>query len=138
MQTTGVNSDTLDRFIDGWSTTMVDIWHEKMQMLDVHDTGALMQSVQALPVARQQGMVVISHRFLTYGLYVDAGVGREMGGNRNERGQLVGANGEKIKIRRQAKPWFTPKRFASVAKLRTAVADIYGRSVADTIISALR
>ncbi len=131
-------NDTAERFVDGWAEMMVQIWQEKIALLDINDTGALMRSVQALPVARQQGMVVIQHRFLTYGLYVDAGVGREMGGHRNERGQLVGSSGQKIKIRRRAKPWFSPKRFASLAKLRGTVAEIYGRAAADAIVSVLR
>lgn len=127
----------LKRFVSGWSEMMVEIWQEKLIMLEVRDTGALLQSVQELPIKSVQGVTIISHKFLEYGLYVDAGTGKEFGSNRNEKGQLVGKNGEKITVVRQAKPWFSPKRFSSFLKLRDTVAEIYGKEVAKTVVSIL-
>ncbi len=136
MQKNGTNN--LQSFVSGWSEMMVDIWQEKLVMLNVHHTGALLQSVEALPIQHIQGVTVIPHKFLEYGIYVDRGTGREFSGQRNERGQLVGRNGKKTTVVREPRPWFATKRFASIMKLRETVGEIYGRQVAERVISTLR
>lgn len=136
MQTNGLTE--LNTFVSGWSQMMVEIWQEKLIQLNVRDTGALFDSVVAMPIVSVAGVITIPHKFLEYGIYVDAGTGREFGGARNQNGQLVGKNGEKKTINREAKEWFRVKRFASVRKLAEATAEIFGEKVRNTVVSTLK
>lgn len=56
-----------------WASFMVEIWREKMEKLQVNDTGALRASLQELVTTGE--VTTIEHRFMQYGLYVAAGVG---------------------------------------------------------------
>ena len=58
----------------GWSKMMVDIWREKIQQLNITDSGALRDSMQELVTTGQ--VTTIEHKFLQYGLFVAAGVGK--------------------------------------------------------------
>ena len=58
----------------GWSKMMVDIWREKIQQLNIDDSGALRDSMQELVSTGQ--VTTIEHKFLQYGLFVAAGVGK--------------------------------------------------------------
>ena len=58
----------------GWSKMMVDIWREKLQQLNITDSGALHDSMQELVTTGQ--VTTIEHKFLQYGLFVAAGVGK--------------------------------------------------------------
>ena len=65
----------VDQWIDGWSEKMIEIWREKQLDLDVHDTGALAQSMTA--DAMHEGLSAhIVLEFLQYGAYQAMGVGR--------------------------------------------------------------
>ncbi|MBR3521038.1 MAG: hypothetical protein IKM76_11610 [Prevotella sp.] len=52
---------------------MLDIWREKIQQLNVIDTGALRDSLQELVTTGH--VTTIEHKFLQYGIFVAAGVG---------------------------------------------------------------
>ncbi len=67
------NSRELERYERGWSKMMVDIWREKIQQLNISDTGALRDSMTELVTTGQ--VTTIEHKFLQYGLFVAAGVG---------------------------------------------------------------
>lgn len=62
----------IDAFNRGWARFLVDILQEQIDKLSVGDTGKLRKSIDhAL-----HGTDTIEHKFLLYGLYVAAGVGK--------------------------------------------------------------
>lgn len=110
-----------EKFVEGWNNTMVDIWIERIRLLDVVDTGALLASPLQLPV-RADGRfydITLSQTFLEYGLWQDLGTGREVPiGNPGDIGR------DKVRERRR---WFSTKYYSSIMKLR----DFMGRSLGD-------
>lgn len=110
-----------EKFVEGWNKTMVDIWIERIRLLDVVDTGALLASPLKLPV-RADGRfydITLSQTFLEYGLWQDLGTGREVPiGNPGDIGR------DKVRERRR---WFSTKYYSSIMKLR----DFMGRSLGD-------
>lgn len=110
-----------EKFVEGWNNTMVDIWIERIRLLDVVDTGALRASPLELPV-RADGRfydITLSQTFLEYGLWQDLGTGREV---------PIGNPGniERPKVRERRR-WFSTKYYSSIMKLR----DFMGRSLGD-------
>ena len=71
-----IPEEELKRFEEGWTKMMVTIWHEKLQLLGVHDTDALRNSIEAKALL-EGAKKSIEHSFLAYGQYVDDGTGRE-------------------------------------------------------------
>lgn len=65
--------EELERYERGWSKMMIDIWREKIQQLNINDSGALQNSMEELVTTGQ--VTTIEHKFLQYGLFVAAGVG---------------------------------------------------------------
>ena len=53
---------------------MIDIWREKIVQMNITDSGALQGSLQELVTTGQ--VTTIEHKFLQYGLFVAAGVGK--------------------------------------------------------------
>ena len=68
------NQSELEQYERGWSRMMTDIWREKIQQLNITDSGALQGSLQELVTTGQ--VTTIEHKFLQYGLFVAAGVGK--------------------------------------------------------------
>lgn len=146
-----------EKYILAFNSTMIQIWQERITLLDVIDTGALLSSPISLPV-RADGRffeVTLSQSFLEYGLWQDYGVGRETpkgmkanssvwseesthaiaeerpsGSFRTPCGDLARAK------KRQRRPWFSRKYYASVLNLRDFLGDNIGKEfqgiIADT------
>ncbi len=66
--------DELEQYERGWSRMMIDIWREKIIQLNITDSGALQQSFEEVVTTGQ--VTTIEHKFLQYGLFVAAGVGK--------------------------------------------------------------
>ena len=64
----------IEQYERGWSRMMLDIWREKIVQLNITDSGALQGSLQELVTTGQ--VTTIEHKFLQYGLFVAAGVGK--------------------------------------------------------------
>ena len=118
------------KYIEAFNATMIQIWQERITLLDVIDTAALLHSPLALPV-RADGRffeVSLSQEFIEYGLWQDYGVGRE-----TPRGNSGDIGRKKVRKRR---PWFSKKYYASVMNLRDFLADNIGHEfqgiIADT------
>lgn len=62
----------IDAYNRGWARFLVDILQEQIDKLSVSDTGSLKQSIEYAI----DGTDTIKHKFLMYGLYVSAGVGK--------------------------------------------------------------
>jgi hypothetical protein len=101
-----------EKYVLAFNDTMLKIWQEQITLLDVIDTGHLLNSVKALPV-RADGCFVeigLSQLFTEYGLWQDFGTGKEIPrGNHGDIGR------EKKRI---AKKWFSKKYYASVMNIR--------------------
>lgn len=121
--------ERLRQFEDGWSDQMIEIWREKLEQLGIIDTGALYRSLTG-KVSRAD-VTTIEHRFLEYGIYVERGVGREMGGERDSAGHLLSLDAVRRIDRgmgepRKRKPWFARKYIASIMKLGEVERDAFG------------
>jgi len=68
------NRSELEHYERGWSKMMIDIWREKIQQMNINDSGALRDSMEELVSTGQ--VTTIEHKFLQYGLFVAAGVGK--------------------------------------------------------------
>ena len=109
---------------------MIDIWKERITMLDVRDTDALLNSPISLST-RHDGRffeVQLSQEFLEYGLWQDYGVGRE-----TPRGNSGDIGRKKV---RQRRPWFSKKYFASVMNIKEFYADNLGHEFQGIIADA--
>ena len=109
-----------EKYLIGWNNTMIDIWKERIELLGVVDTGALLRSPIQLPI-RADGRfydVNLSQTFLEYGLWQDLGTGREVPiGNPGDIGR------DKVRERRR---WFSSKYYSSVLRLRDFMAQSLG------------
>lgn len=99
---------------------MARIWCERIRLLGVIDTGALLGSPLQLPVMADGRFydITLSQTFLEYGLWQDLGTGREVPiGNPGDIGR------EKKRERRR---WFSTKYYSSIMKLRDFMAQSLG------------
>lgn len=108
------------QYLEAFDDTMVAIWLEKIQKLGIVDTGALRSSVRALPpiIVSERMRFMLTQEFLEYGLYVDAGTGREV-----YRGNPGDIGRPKV---RERKEWFSKKYYASVMNLKEFMAESAG------------
>lgn len=122
--------DARQKYILAFNTTMLQIWKERITLLEVIDTGLLLRSPLALPVKADGRFfeVTLSQAFLEYGLWQDYGVGRE-----TPRGNSGDIGRRKV---RQRRPWFSKKYYASVLNLRDFLGENIGQEfqgiIADT------
>lgn len=106
-----------EKFVFAFNRTMITIWCEQITLLNVIDTGRLLRSLKALPVRADGRFIEIgfSQSFLEYGLWQNFGTGKEIPrGNSGDIGR---------ERKRQKKPWFSRKYYASVMNLRDFLAD---------------
>ena len=73
------NAQAAKEYAAAWFQKMVEIWGDKMRLLDIHDTGALQQSIANRDFALSDANMKMSFEFMAYGIYVDAGVQRSKG-----------------------------------------------------------
>ena len=119
------------KYVNAFNKTMIAIWRERIALLKVIDTGALYRSTLALST-QMDGKVVditLSQSFNTYGIFQDAGTGREVPvGNPGDIGR------DKVRQRRR---WFSTKYYASVMNLKEFMADNLGRDFCGIVANAL-
>ena len=122
--------DARQKYILAFNATMLEIWKERITLLEVIDTGLLLRSPLELPVKADGRFfeVTLSQAFLEYGLWQDYGVGRE-----TPRGNSGDIGRRKV---RQRRPWFSKKYYASVLNLRDFLGENIGQEfqgvIADT------
>lgn len=120
-----------EKFVFAFNRTMITIWCEQITLLNVIDTGRLLRSLKALPV-RADGRFIeigLSQSFLEYGLWQNFGTGKEIPrGNSGDIGR---------ERKRQKKPWFSRKYYASVMNLRDFLADNIAHEFVGTVARAL-
>ena len=122
--------DARQKYILAFNATMLEIWKERITLLEVIDTGLLLRSPLSLSVKADGSFfeVTLSQAFLEYGLWQDYGVGRE-----TPRGNSGDIGRRKV---RQRRPWFSKKYYASVLNLRDFLGENIGQEfqgvIADT------
>lgn len=129
----GQNEDEEARrkYVMAFNKTMIQIWQEQITLLDVIDTGRLLNSVKSLPVSADGKFIEIglSQMFLEYGLWQNYGTGKEIPrGNSGDIGR---------ERKRKKKPWFSRKYFASVMNLRDFLAENIGKEFTGVVAKAL-
>lgn len=100
---------------------MVKIWKEKIVLLDVIDTGALLSSPAPLKLItdNQFTTVTLSQQFLEYGVWQNYGTGKEVyRGNPGDIGRP--------KVRKK-KPWYFRKYYGSVLNIKEFMAENLGK-----------
>lgn len=108
------------KYMEAWSTMMVDIWRERIERLQVWDTWQLhkVMTESVVPGGSAFNMATITHTFAQYGIYQDMGVGREF--TKDNGGDLG------FTPVREPRPWFSRAYFASVMVLKEQMAYMYG------------
>ena len=113
-------------WVEGWNTTMVDIWQGRIHLLGVEDTFALYHSPKALDIktdadGRFLGFT-LSHTFKEYGLWQDMGTGRNTAiGNTHKKDQDGWTN------KREPRRWFSTKYYRSSMRLKEYLAESIGK-----------
>jgi hypothetical protein len=130
MATSGTSHNDFQAYLQAWTAMMITIWQEKLIMLNVNDTWELYNSLKSNVLIQSGGQgAKISFSFNKYGMYSNAGVGKEISlGNTGDVGRQVA---------RMAKPWFDQGWYRSVGALKRDVARIYGETIAKNIIFTL-
>lgn len=130
--------ETRRKFVIGWNETMIAIWRDQIMALGVVDTGALFNSVHALPIEADGRFadITVTEMFLQYGLYQDSGVGKEKyRGNPGDIGPTK-ADGTPRHFR-DRRPWFSGKYYSSVMKFKEFMAESLGQEFCGIITNAL-
>lgn len=119
------------KFVLAFNKTMLQIWQEQITLLEVIDTGRLLNNLKALPVHADGRFyeVSLTQLFLEYGLWQNFGTGKEI--PRGNPGDLGHA-----RVRKK-KPWFSRKYYASVMNLRDFMADNIGHEFVGIVARAL-
>lgn len=118
-------------YVKAFNDTMVAIWKEKIVLLGAIHKKNLLNSVVGVRYTFDEKIVDITleQSFLYYGVYVDAGTGKEVyKGNPGDIGR------DKV---RKAKPWFFKKYTASWLNLRDFLAENIGQDLADSLCKSL-
>ena len=116
-------------YLRAWRYKMIQIWQDRLDLLGVHDTGALRRSVQAGATNLTPGKQNLTFRFLEYDIYVDLGVGN---GYRHNNGGDLKFLGKAYRTLhhmgkpRERRPWFNRSWYISVEVLKNHLANILG------------
>ena len=132
-QPNDAEKDQRQKYVMAWNATMVAIWRERIQLTGAIDTGSLLDSIRGLRIIEtSEGKFLdftLSQSFLRYGIYVDAGVGREV--YRTNPGDI---GRDKV---RKPKKWFSKKYYASILNLRDFIADNIGLNALNIVSEAI-
>lgn len=120
-----------EKYVKAFNDTMIKIWQEQITLLDVIDTGRLLNSPISYPVQADGRFfeVSLSQAFLEYGLWQDYGTGKEV-----YRGNAGDIGIDKVRKQRR---WFSPKYYSSVMNLRDFMADSIGKEFVGVVSNAL-
>lgn len=133
--------ERLTKYEDSWASKMIDIWRDRMALLDVYRTGALFRSPNAAAIARSGLDAQMTFDFIRYGIYVDAGTGR--GYARDGEGKMQMRDKAYRLARglgkpRQKRRWFSVSWHISVSVLRDHVALILGDATRAAVLDELK
>lgn len=119
----------LEPYVEAWRKKMVEIWKDRLDLLGIHDTGALRKSVLGGHFSIGDAKADMAFQFLEYGIFVDLGVGN---GYRHGNGgdlEFLGRAYRKehhLGKARERKPWFNKSWYISVEVLKSRLTAILG------------
>ena len=109
-----MSQERFSQYVSGWHRMMSKIWLDRLQLMGVYHRGMLQESVRSMSHSALQlseGYQMRStYSFLTYGMYVDAGVGK--GYRRGNGGDLhfldkAYRKEHKLGKAREKRPWMS-------------------------------
>ena len=116
-------------YLTAWHAKMIQIWQDRLDLLAIHDTGALRQSLHAGPTTISDTSATLTYQFLQYGIYVDRGTGNGYrhgnGGNLQFLGRAHRAL-HHMGRPREKRPWFSHSWYISTEVLKDHLAHILG------------
>ena len=120
----------LKTYSKAWYDKMVTIWRDRIDAMDILDTGALRGSVAGKGFAIDELGGQMAFQFLKYGIFVDLGTGK--GYKRGNGGDLefLGKDYRKqhnLGKARKKRPWFSTSWYVSTKVIR----DVYARFVGE-------
>lgn len=119
------------KYARAFNSTLIKIWAERIEKLGAIDTGRLRYSLLAtrFKINDEASVMEFALEFVYYGIYVDAGTGRETPiGNPGDIGRAK---------RRVRKPWFSPKFYRSYKNISEFISESFGRQAVAVITSGL-
>lgn len=124
------NPADLQTYSKAWYDKMVEIWRDRIDAMNILDTGALRGSVAGKGFAIDELGGQMAFQFLKYGIFVDLGTGK--GYKRGNGGDLefLGKDYRKqhnLGKARKKRPWFSTSWYVSTKVIR----DVYARFVGE-------
>ena len=116
--------------VRAWANIVLEKWHAKITELKVYEEGNLDDSLlYDLLLNAGEDIEKIEFSFKLYGIYVDMGVGREMG--KGSSGDLG------FTPIRKPKEWYSKKFYGQVMKLREILSEQYGRAISYSLMNTM-
>lgn len=149
--------EELRKFEEGWEKEMLEIWREKLIQYNVRHTGSLFASLASSSSGEEVRTIV--HRFLSYGVYVAAGVGRFYNSRENfekyndpayrrahrlDRPRMIGPSGwggggySTSGNPRKKRAWWSPRYYVSLRKLNDVEGEFYGEMYRGALFNVIR
>ena len=130
------NTADLQTYSKAWYDKMVEIWRDRIDAMNILDTGALRGSVAGNGFAMDEAGGQMAFKFLQYGIFVDLGTGK--GYKRGNGGDLefLGKDYRKqhnLGKARKKRPWFSTSWYVSTKVIR----DVYARLVGDQFVGIM-
>ena len=130
------NTADLKTYSKAWYDKMVEIWRDRIDAMNILDTGSLRGSVagNGFAIDEMGGQMVF--QFLQYGIFVDLGTGK--GYKRGTGGDLQSLGKDYRKEHnlgkaREPRPWFSKSWYISTQ----AIKDVYARFVGDNFVGIM-
>ena len=123
------NTADLKTYSKAWYDKMVEIWRDRIDAMNILDTGELRQSVAGANFAMDDAGGQMAFQFLQYGIFVDLGTGK--GYKRGNGGDLefLGKDYRKhhnLGKARKKRPWFSKSWYISTQVIRDVYAHLVG------------
>lgn len=130
------NTADLQTYSKAWYDKMVEIWRDRIDAMNILDTGALRGSVAGKGFAIDEMGGQMAFQFLQYGIFVDLGTGK--GYKRGNGGELefLGKDYRKqhnLGKARKKRPWFSTSWYVSTKVIR----DVYARLVGEKFVGIM-
>jgi hypothetical protein len=123
---------------DAWASIVISKWRQKLNSMKIEHTGNLFRSFYYHVHNNAQGNpYLILFAFEKYGLYVNAGVGREVSkGNSGKLQQYASFSSQtrSMVLNRRAKKWFSSVYYREVRRLQEIIAQKYGEKASKEIV----
>ena len=130
------NTADLKTYSKAWYDKMVEIWRDRIDAMNILDTGELRQSVAGANFAMEDAGGQMAFKFLQYGIYVDLGTGK--GYKRGNGGDLEFLvkdcrKQHKFGAARKKRPWFSKSWYISTQVIR----EVYARLVGEKFVGII-